>query len=484
MSEIRRGFLRGVSWSFGSNILSQVLNLMVTIILARLLSPSEFGIVGMVTVFSGFAKSLIDFGLGNALIFKDEVTELDRSTVFWTNFAISLFMTTLFISLPGSIAVFYKNEELQLITLILSFNFLISAFSVVNHSIIRKKLDFKTEFIIGLSSLVISGLVALLLAYAGWGYWALVAQIIVSSFLNALLGIYFIRWLPKMIYSLDALKQLMRFSWGLVGNNTLNYWVRNIDNLLIGKYVGTAELGIYSKSYSLLTLPMRSISDVVSKVLFPSFTMIKQKPEKIRSIYFKVCQAIMLIVAPLMTFLFVETDYLIALVLGDKWLSMVPVVKVFCVLSINQSIGTLISNLYMAFNKTREMFYVGTFLRIMLITAIVIGLQWGIMGVAISYTIAGYLSSSIYHTHVGKIAGFKLQDFIKNVVPIVLMNVGIGILIFLLRLFLEDQVLPIYVLIASSVFYVAIYYLLLEKFRLPVYLELKSLVLNYSNKPR
>lgn len=474
MGTLKEQFISGISWTFLGQFCNQVISLLVTVVLARLLSPTEFGLVGMVTVFTGFAKILIDFGLGNALIYKDDVNEIDKSTVFWGNLLLSLLVTGIYVLLAGVVANFYGEPALKPITIILSSLFVLNSISIVNSSILRKNLDFKTLFKINLISQVVAGVTAVAMAIKGLGYWAIVFQLLVSATITSCLSYYFVRWVPGFRFSKRSLTELFRFSWGLIGNNSLNYWVRNIDNLLVGKFIGSSQLGIYSRSYIILTLPMRNISDVVSKVLFPSFTKLKDSPAKIKSIYFRVCRSVILIVSPLMVFLFVYADLLVGLVFGDRWNEMIPIIRVFSILAINQSIGTLISNLYMAHGKTKEMFVLGTILRCLLIASIVFGLRWGIVGVALSYTIASYVSSYVNHFYVGKISGFTMKEFFGNISPVLVLNLLIALALVVIRQIFVGLLVPYVLLGASFILHGCLYLFALTISNEPSFIEIKA----------
>jgi PST family polysaccharide transporter len=479
LSKLKKEFIRGVSWSLLGQFINQGFSFVVTVVLARLLAPAEFGAVAMVTVLTGFARTLVDFGFGNALIYKKDITETDKSSVFWINLAVSVILTILYVLMSGVIARFYNEAELQRITIVLSSLFVINSMSIVNSSMLRKDLNFKTGFKISLIAQLVSGIAAVLIAVYGFSYWAIVFEMLIGSIISTCLGFYFVRWFPKFIFSIHSLKELFRFGWGLVGNNTLNYWVRNIDNLLIGKFIGPAELGLYSKSYSFLTLPMKNVSDVVSRVLFPSLSQLRETPERIKSVYFKVCKTIMLLIAPLMMFIFVEADMLIALIFGQKWMTMLPIVRVFCILAINQSIGTLIANLYMAHGKTKEMFYLGTLLRIMLIGSIVIGLNWGILGVALCYTVASYISSFIQHSYMGRVSGFTVTELMATLSPILTVNVLLGGVLLALR-YLFFDFMNVYVLLGlSTLAYGSLYILSLSLLKEEAFIEIKKIAYQF-----
>ena len=235
MSEFKQLILKGIAWSAGAQIGKQAVGFFITMILMRLLSPSDFGLMGMVTVFTGFAWLFSTLGFGDALIQSQVVEERHYSSVFWLNILISMILMGIFLLTAPAIAQFYKEPRLVPLILICSVIFPIGSLSGVQHSILTKKFEFKKIGIIETFSMIVAGAAAILIAYSGYGVYALVWQIFIHTSLRVIIMWIVSAWTPRLIFDFKAIKDLMGFSLNLFGLQIFNYWVRNADSLLIGK---------------------------------------------------------------------------------------------------------------------------------------------------------------------------------------------------------------------------------------------------------
>lgn len=469
MKSFKSKTVNGILWSSTSQVSSQILSFITSIVLARLLMPEDFGVIGMITVFTGFANIFIDVGFGSALIQKKDITQQDLSTVFWFNVISGSLLTILFILAAPFISAFYNIDALRSLTILLSFNFFISSLGNVQRVLLAKKLDFKLPFKIRIISQLISDMVGIILALNGYGVWSIALKVILQGTLTT--SVYWItsNWRPSLVFSKESVKKLMSFSLNLLGNDSLNYWVRNIDNLLIGKFLGNFSLGLYSKAYGILTLPIRNISSVISRVLFPSLSYIQDDINKVRSVYLKVVSSIAFFTFPMMIGLFIIADKFVLYIFGEQWVGMIPVFKIFCILSLPQSFGNVISNLYMSQGATGLMFKVGTFLRIFLISAIVLGLQWGIEGIALSYTCASFISNFINHYFAGKLVNLKYTEILNQLKPVFLCSVSMAIIVAITGILLEDKFSDGFLLLFQIIIGIISYLLIVHIYNLKTY---------------
>lgn len=296
--------ISGISWNVLNQIISQGTNIGIGILLARLLGPKAFGLVGMITVFTGFLNVFSNFGLGSALIQKKNINSVDKSTVFWVNLGVGVLLClTLFVS-SSAISNFYNEPLLSPLVRFISFIFIIQSLNYVQASLFKRALAFKKIFWVNTLSVIVGGILAVIMAYQGYGVWSLVFHTIFKMIINTIVLWFLSDWKPILVFSKASLKELMRFSLPLMGTQTFNYWVRNIDNLLIGKYLGTAQLGYYSRAYSLMLLPVSKISGVIAAVMFPSLSLIQDQKKRIKSIYLKMSRFIALVTFFVASFFF------------------------------------------------------------------------------------------------------------------------------------------------------------------------------------
>lgn len=393
---LRRKTISGITWSAASQVGRQAILFIVGVILVRLLSPREFGLVAMVTVITGFASIFAELGLSAALVQKRDVRSEHLSSVFWVNIAAGITLTALFVLGAPLIAGFYGEPMLLSLTMVIALSFVIQSTAIVQRTLLSKALDFRRLSFAEIGAATGAGIIAITMALAGFGVWSLVAKSIVSAVIMTTTLWLMSDWRPAMSFSWASVKELLGFSSNLLGEKTLNYWVRNIDNLLIGKVLGSGSLGIYSRAYAIMLFPLRNISGVIARVLFPALSTIQQDKQRVKRAFLRVVRVISLITFPLMLGLFVTAESFVLAVFGQQWSEMIPILRILCFIGVAQSIVTLVGSLFLSQGRADLQFRLGLFIKPMLIMGIVIGLNWGIVGVAIGYaaavTVAQYLN--------------------------------------------------------------------------------------------
>ncbi|MCS4034707.1 PST family polysaccharide transporter [Salinibacter ruber] len=410
MSEFREKTLLGLSWSVFAQVGKQAFRFIFAVILARLLSPREFGLVGMVMIFTGFAGLFSDLGLGAALVQKQGITEKHKSSVFWLNVGVGTLLTAIFVAGAPLVAEFYDEPLLVPITMVLGANFFIGGLSSVHQTLFRKKIDFKSLAVVEIASIVGGGTLGIWMAYTGFGVWSLVAKGLASSALTASLLWIMSPWIPRLTFDWEATKDLMGFSLNLLGEKSINYWVRKGDDILIGKVLGSDALGLYTKAYGVMLLPTRQISGVVSRVMFPSLSTIQENTDRVRRVFFRMTRTIALLTFPMMLGLLAVAESFVIGVFGSQWSEMIPILQVFCVIGLMQSVGTLKGNLFLSQGRSDLMFRLGLFIKPMLLTGIIVGLQWGVVGVAYGYATAVLLATYPEWRYAGQLVGFTYGD--------------------------------------------------------------------------
>jgi len=381
----------GVAWSGAAQVGAQAASLVIAVILTRLLSPLDFGLVAMVVVFTGFASVFTDMGFGAALVQKLDLTQHHKNAVFWISVAVGALLTLIFAAAAPYIASFYGVPALQPITLAISIIFFINAFATVKLALLQKAMDFRTLAAAQLTATVLSGLVAIYLAFSGFGVWSIVAMYVASAAVNVAVLWIITPWRPDFSLRWDAVQDLSKFSRNFVGFSAFNYWARNGDNLLIGRFVGSAALGIYARSYTILLLPVWQVSGVITNVMFPALSAIQKDVKRVRELYLTSISVISLLTFPLTLGLLVVSRSFVLALFGDKWAAMIPLLQVFSLLGAIQSISTTVGWIYTSQGRTDIMFRFGLISGSIFIISFVVGLRWGTLGVAVAYTIANFL---------------------------------------------------------------------------------------------
>ncbi|WP_158624851.1 lipopolysaccharide biosynthesis protein [Gynurincola endophyticus] len=403
---------RGIKWSLLDQISKQFVTILLSAILSRLILPNEFGILGMVTIAVGFLQILRDAGLGASVIFKKEITNTELNSIFWVNVILGTFCAAVLFMSADFLAAYYEEDILSGIVKVISVTFIIGGAGIVPEALIQKRLDFKSYFFRNLVVSILSGAVGIYFAYLNYGVWALVIQQIVMISLNTIVNFYIAKWKPALELNLNVLKPHLKYSLPLLGDNSLNYWVRNLDNLLIAKTLGATSLGLYNRAYSLMMLPIRQISATFTRVLFPSFSIIQDNHPLIWSQYGKLISVIATVTFPLMLLLGIYAHPIIRVLYGENWLGIVPIFQVLCALGALQAIGTLSGAIYNAIGKTALMFKIGLVVKTFLIISFLIGINLGgIMGLVWAYLIASTFGFIIESYYVSRSLGKNILEF-------------------------------------------------------------------------
>lgn len=362
-----------------------VLQMGSTIILARLLSPKDYGLIGMVTVVLGFAELFKDLGLANATVQKSQINHQQVSTLFWINFVISC-LTAISIAIAAPIVSwFYKEPKLTLITIVLSSVFILGGLTVQHQALLRRQMQFTYLAKIDIMSNFAGVIAAIVLAWYGQGYWALVWMQVVTAIVNALGSWLACSWRPGNPVVGSGIKPMLAFGGNLTGYNIVNYFSRNLDNILIGRYWGSQQLGIYSKAYQLVLLPIQQINTPITNVALPALSSLQNNPEQYCKYYYKAILLISTIGMPLIAFLFASADKAILLILGDKWLDVVPIFRYLMPAAYNATIGVGMGWAYQSLGLVNRQLRWGIVSSFFNVVIFIIGVQWGAIGIAAAY---------------------------------------------------------------------------------------------------
>lgn len=389
--DLKSKAIAGLSWSFMGQIIKQVMQFGINVALAHLLIPADFGLVAMAGVFMNLALIIADMGVSSALIQRKEVTEAHWSSAFWLNIIFGVALTAIFCFSAPLIARFYDHPELAPVFFALSFNFFISSFTIVQQTKLTRDMEFYGLMIRDIAAVFLSGALAIYLALKGWGVWSLVMQMLASTFVNNLFLWGSSTWRPRFILSIPAIKDFFVFSANLTGFQVINYFARNIDQLLIGKFLGSEILGYYSLAYKLMMLPLQNISWVLSKVMFPVLSKVQDEFERLQRAYIKMLQSISIMTFPLMSLLFVLAPQLIRVIYGEKWSAVTDLVRVLCFCGMFQSIGTISGLIYQSVGKTDVQLRMGILNTAVVFVTLVFCIQYGMTAVALGYTIVSIL---------------------------------------------------------------------------------------------
>ncbi|MGA3006920.1 MAG: lipopolysaccharide biosynthesis protein [Opitutaceae bacterium] len=364
-----------------------------TAALSWMLSPGDYGVMAMVSVFTGFATMLADGGFNSALVQRRETTEIHTQTVFWINLGTSVGAAVATCLVAPFLARFFLVPTLTPLFRIISINFVLGSLGGAPGAMLEKRMQFKTIAVNLNLALIVSGLLGVTLAFYGAGVWSLVAQSLAFSATHSLLRCWSCRWRPRWAFDLRVVRDLLGFSGNFYVYNSINYWGRNADNLLVGKFFGAAILGSYSRAYSLMLLPMSQLNSVVAQVIFPGFSGLQDDRNRIKSIYLKAIGVVSLVTFPLMVGLEVAAAPFVNTLYGGKWSTVVLFIRILAPVGMLQSIVNTVGWIFLPQGKTHMMLYIGAAVTVGEIISFWIGIKIGsATALAVCYALFNLIS--------------------------------------------------------------------------------------------
>lgn len=414
MKDFRKKTLSGALWSVTSQTGRQAVLLLSNIILARILTPKDFGLVATVLIFVNFAIILAEQGFGAALIQRQDITEEHRSSIYWLNVALGVSFTALFLYGAPWIARMFHEDALVPLTRAISWIFAINSLGMVHSTLLTRKLAFRTLAKVEVAAAWCGGVLAIYLAWRGWGPMSIAVQSVVTAVVEVLILWSVCEWRPRLLFRWSAVGDLAEFSMNSLFGNITNYWVRNVDNLLVGYALGQSALGVYTRAYSVMLFPLSRVSRMLSRVMFPSLSLIQDDRPRIRGLFLRMTRVIALVTFPVMLGVAASAENFTGVVFGPQWGEMVPILRILAVVGMVQSVTTLIGNIYMSQNQTGLRLRVILPIQAVQVLGIVLGLKWGILGVAIGYATASLATTPIDCYYGGILIGMSLSDFVSN----------------------------------------------------------------------
>lgn len=467
----------GVMWTGISQFSLQAFRFVVIIILARLLSPEDFGIVGLAAIYIGLINTVNELGLSAALIQKKKVEEAHLSTSFWASMGIAIILFLFSILVSPFVADFFQEDLVRPVLIVTSVGFIIGSFCVVHKAILQKNLDFKKIAIAEVLGSFISGLTSIILAINNFGVWSLVLGQLFGNCISAILFWRILLWKPTFTFSYQHFKELFGFGGHVMGSRILNYIDSNIDYLIVGKILGTYALGYYSFAYHLMSFPLNKISMIVTRVTFPAFSTIQDDNDTLRQGYSKTVRYISLITFPMLAGMFIVAPEFVVVVYGAKWGPIILPLQILCLAGGLKSIGTTVGSILLSKGRADIQLKWNILTAIVLPIAVFLGANYGITGVAAAVTIMTVILFPIIQTITNKLIDLSMFDYCKSIFPSI-----IGSLFLMVGVKICQKIIMLYdihiaVMLISSIFIgIGIYVLSLWIFFNDIFKEAKLLI--------
>ena len=447
--------ISGMLWNSMQRFGTLSISFLVNLVLARLLSPEDFGCIGMLMVFIAVANAFIDGGFGAALIQKKFPTQEDYSTVFYWNLVLSaVLFITLFFAAPA-IARFYKIPLLCDVLRVQSSILILNAFYLVPSNILRKKLEFKSLAKVSIVSSLLSAVIGITLALCGFGVWSLVANMFFLSLFQALFFWFWYEWRPLFFFSWKSFKELFSFGSLMLLSSVVETIYGNVSSLIIGRVYSARDLGFYTQAKKVEMVPTNSLANIVNSVTFPVFSQVQDDREQLRYYVQKNVKSITFITFPLMALLIVVAQPLFTFLFTDKWDSAVPYFQILCVVGMVDTLNSTNTNVFKSLGKSGIFFTVQLIKRSLGIVSILIGLQYGISGLLWGITISGYLNFFINAFVTGRLINYGIKEQMRDVGLSYLLALIAGCVTFFLFSFVEWHYFIS--LVAQAIVYAVVY---------------------------
>lgn len=467
-------------WSALEKLGYQAVNFIVVVVIARLLSPEDYGVIAMMTVFISIASVLVDSGFGAALIQKKDINEGDKSTVFYSNIFFALILYSLLFFSSPLISVFYKQPILAETLRILGFVVILDSLYLVHSSLMIKELKFKYTAIINTTSIVISGIVGVVLAYNGFGVWSLIFQQLSLSLTKGLLFWTLGDWKPKMIFDTSSFKQLFKFSSKLLLSSIFQNIYLNIYYLIIGKLFPAKNLGYYTQAKRINDIPVLTLVSLFNQVTYPVFSSLQDDNVKLKSWYRKNIKLTFFVVLPIVLSLLITSRPLVLVVFKEKWLPSVPLLQILCVSSIFYILDVLCMNLIKSKGRSDLFLKLEVVKKTFAILSILIALNWGVLGLCVGLTVTLIFSYGVDCYASGKLIDYSISEQFFDLSKIFLSGLVMVIVGFLIQNLLT--IVPIINIFLSSFVSLLAYVFSSILLKTDEFYELKLLFINLISK--
>ncbi|MBT0607938.1 lipopolysaccharide biosynthesis protein [Aequorivita echinoideorum] len=460
---LRKSATSGLVWTFLDTVVARGVGIAASVLLARLLSPREFGLMGMVYIFTAVSATLVDGGLTASLIRTQQVDNRDYSTIFFTNIAVSFILYWVVFLLAPFIAAFYDEPDLIFIVRVYALIFVITSFSAVQLTIFQKKMDFKKLMLLNIPGILIGAGIGITMAYYGFGVWSIIAmQLATQAVLTIMLWIVS-DWKPSFVFSTLKLKRHFEFGYKLTLSGLLNTIFDNIYNVLIGRFYATASLGHFERAKTFSLYPATILTTMVGKVSYPLMAGIQDEKERLASAYKQILQFIFFISAPLMLGLSAVGKPLILFVLGPQWEQAAVFFQILCISGMLYPIHAFNLNLLKVYGRSDWFLKVEVIKKIMIAVVVAIAFQFGIYALVWSAAIISVLALAINTYYTNLLINYNLWQQFRDVWVILLLGIVMFLIMYAGQYYFFDENLFLKILVPSitgALFYAVTNYFL------------------------
>lgn len=471
--------VKGTIWSAADAFLGQGVTFIVGLVLARLLSPEEYGLIGIVTIFTTILLGIVDSGFSNALIRKIEVEDDDYSTLFIVNMTMSVLMyAVLFFGAPA-IAHFFGQPQLVSLSRVTGLILIFQALSIVQYTILSRNIDFKTKTKASVISAVTSGVLGIAMAFVGFGVWSLVAQQLSRQLIYSVCLWIFNRWWPKFMFSISSFRYMWGFGWKLIVSGLLERTWNQLYQALVGKYYSAASLGQYTRADQFANLFSSNLTSIVQRVSYPVLSQIQNEKERMVAVYRKVIKLTMFVTAIFMISLAAVSEPLLYCLIGPQWHEAATYLPLICFNLVLYPLHAINLNMLQVKERTDIFLYLEIIKKVIFVIPVIVGVLVNIYWMLIASVFIGFVCFFLNSYYSGKELGYSSWMQLKDVAPSFTLAIIIALAVYFLK-FLSISyliILPIQILIGAIVFFV-----ICEKTKMTEYEDIKAMVIPVLSK--
>lgn len=473
--------VKGVGWSAIDNVSQYAVSFLVSIVLARLLSPDDYGLLGLTAVFTAICMALMNGGFGSALIRKKDVTDNDYNTAFIVNFCMSIFLYAVIFVMAPAIATFFNREELISLTRVSSVGLIIGAFSLVQQTRLTKRIDFKTQTKITLVATISSGVIGISLALLGYGVWALVAQNLINQLLRTILLWLFNKWTPRLVFSKDSFNYLFGFGWKLMVSSLLATLWQEVYQVIVGKYYTSATLGQYTRAKGFAHLLSNNLTNVVQRVSYPVLSEMQDDKSKLVGGYRRIIKTTMFVSVLSMLMLGAISEPLIYCLIGPKWHEASTYLPLICIIGSLYPLHSINLNMLQVLGRSDLFLGLEIVKKVISTIPLFIGAFVGIIPMLCTSILTGFVGFFLNSYYSGKILGYSSWMQLKDVAPFYFISLIMAVPVYLLKYIALTNwlILPLQIIVGLFIFVAINWVIKIEEFY-----EIKSMVMSFFFKKK
>lgn len=465
--------IKGFIWSAVERFSVQGVQFLIMIVMARLLSPKDYGLVGMLTVFIAVSQSLIDSGFSQALIRKQNRQEIDNSTVFYFNVVVGLLLYGVLFIMAPFVADFYDAPELVNLMRIICISILFNSFAVVQRALLTIRIDFKTQAKASFTAAILSGIVGISMAYAGYGYWSIVVQQLTDLGINTLLLWSLTQWRPKWVYSWHSFCELFTFGSKLMCSGLLDVVYRNMYLLVIGKFFNASSLGYYTRAHQFAAFPSSNLTGILQRVTYPVLCQIQDDDERLALIYRRFLRISAFLIFPLLMGLSALSKPLVLLLLKEQWLFAATLLQIICFSMMWYPIHAINLNLLQVKGRSDLFLKLEIVKKMVAVLVLCVTVPMGLVPMCVGQIMTSVICLVINTHYTGKLIQVGFLRQMRDLFPILLLSISMWIVIYFFSTILLNNLIQLFVgVMVGTIYYMAVSYL----FRFPELDELLTII--------